>query len=65
MSRQRRYKRKSGIIKIAAVFLLVPLAGIGYFFYQYQEGLRIAGSAELHPEYEFNGEKSWTRSMCC
>ncbi|WP_053362741.1 LCP family protein [Bacillus sp. FJAT-27251] len=58
MSRQKRYKRKSGIFKIAAVFLLAPLAAFGYLFYQYKDGLRMAGPAEQHPEYEFNGEKS-------
>ncbi|MCK1999615.1 LCP family protein [Psychrobacillus psychrodurans] len=57
MSRKKRYKRKSNVIKVAAALLVVCVAAIGYFVYQYQAGVRMAESVE-HQEYEFNGEKS-------
>ncbi|WP_313800053.1 LCP family protein [Cytobacillus sp.] len=57
MSRQKRYKRKSSVLKVAAALLVVCVAAIGYFVYQYQAGVSMAESVE-HQEYEFNGEKS-------
>lgn len=57
MSRQKRYKRKSSVLKVAAALLVGCVAAIGYFFYQYQAGVSMAESVE-HQEYEFNGEKS-------
>ncbi len=57
MNRQKRYKRKSRVLKVAGALLAVCVAAIGYFVYQYQAGVSTAESAEQQ-EYEFNGEKS-------
>lgn len=58
MSREKKYKRKNSVIKIAVTFLLVIIGGIGYFAYQYKEGVNMAEPADKQQEYEFHGEKN-------
>ncbi|MGD6844649.1 LCP family protein [Bacillus infantis] len=59
MNRQTRHKKKRGW-KIVSVLLLLMIAAAGYFAFQYQAGIDMAGPVEAkeEQEYEFKGMKN-------
>ncbi|WP_145524174.1 MULTISPECIES: LCP family protein [Virgibacillus] len=59
MSGKKRYKRKNRILKMAVALLAMIVAAVGYFVYQYNEGVSMADSMGVQKQdYEFNGQKN-------
>ncbi|MBU8792040.1 LCP family protein [Oceanobacillus caeni] len=59
MRSKKRNKRKSRIFKIAVALLAMIVVAVGYFVYQYNEGVSMADPMEVQKQdYEFNGQKN-------
>lgn len=59
MRSKKHNKRKSRIFKIAVALLAMIVVAVGYFVYQYNEGVSMADPMEVQKQdYEFNGQKN-------